>query len=1135
MADNKLELVVEVDVGKANASIKSINSGLSSIEQAAAKTARGASSGIDGITVSMVKGATAGNLLADAIKNALSWAKEWTVGAALAAANDERLVAVTRSLAKAHGDGVAAAEKAMDAIRQVGFTSDDATASVQKLIIADIGLEKATGLAKIAKDAAAVSTDGLDAAQAFEKLMLAIETGQSRGLRTMSLFPKMAEAEEKARLQAQLHGKTLSDLEVKQVRYNAIVEASKTIQGSAAEAAGTFDGQTKKLSRDLKDLKEDVGREFQGELMVVMGIFKGMVGWLKDNTDLLAKFGKGTLALVGIIGAITAATKAWALAQGALNFAMSVNPAFLLAGGIIGAGAVIYKEYSDMQEGMKNRREEMQNTALRGDVLSGKVKIADLRKQGMSDDQIRELLSGRKLGPGETALGAGIPKVNVAGGPDLEALKLAVEIWKRQADNERFFQDRAIAATGAGKTGFAKNIAEINAAIAKQTSFVDDKGVSHQVALTKAAWNFIIDEAQKKLQAFKDHFALENRKALAEYLKDEEEASRKLIEYEAHRYQQRLQNDLEIASRNMDHVRDVYAFEEQRASFERDARLRQIEGVDAQTLEQKVAVEQQKAAIEIEYLEMVHEVKQRLYDMDTSRMLMEEELNLRRLGYQADAIKARIADLSQQREVIRQQGDDANDDAIQAARENASIRQAQMVRDHNRQMFDSLKQQAGGVFDALLSKSKSVWSAIGDSFKTAILTAIKEVVTSRLAAMLMQLFTGSKVSFAPGGMGGGGTLGRLGGILGIGAAPVFAGGGGSMSLSQIFGGPGGTSGFAGPVQMAPGLIGVGQNSAGQLVYAPLQGGMSSGGLGSRFGGALPFGAAMAGGSMFLAGIRGGTGVGGTINRIGGGAMLGAGAGAMIGSYMGAGAGFGAGVGLPIGLGAGFMADGWKRGGAVGFGESMGGGALAGATIGSMIMPGIGTAIGAAIGAGVGLVGSLIGKFRKSAEQKLRDKIRSLYHVEVRDKALLTQIVETAKQYGGNLDMTIRAPQVAELLELYALSTGQQFPMRNIARPFVMAQTGGSLYQMPSYDRGEAYGYSGLPMIGGGNYQPVQGGQAINVQLDPQATREFLEGRMVSAISDNPEVVVSATSRGASRNVARRDLAASVLAPGTVLS
>src|ERR1039457_841683 len=74
MADhNKLELVVEVDVNKANASIKSVNTGLSSMEQAASKAARGASVGIDGMTASMVKGAAAGNSTAESIKKALEF------------------------------------------------------------------------------------------------------------------------------------------------------------------------------------------------------------------------------------------------------------------------------------------------------------------------------------------------------------------------------------------------------------------------------------------------------------------------------------------------------------------------------------------------------------------------------------------------------------------------------------------------------------------------------------------------------------------------------------------------------------------------------------------------------------------------------------------------------------------------------------------------------------------------------------------------------------------------------------------------------------------------------------------------------------------------------------------------------
>src|SRR6185436_5301671 len=110
------------------------------------------------------------------------------------------------------------------------------------------------------------------------------------------------------------------------------------------------------------------------------------------------------------------------------------------------------------------------------------------------------------------------------------------------------------------------------------------------------------------------------------------------------------------------------------------------------------------------------------------------------------------------------------------ARENATVRQTQMIRDQNRQIFDSLKHQAEGVFDALLTKSQSIFSAIGNALKTSVLTAIKDVVSSRVAAMLMQLFTGTRVSFARGGTGGG-VLGPLGGILGVGAIPAFGGGG----------------------------------------------------------------------------------------------------------------------------------------------------------------------------------------------------------------------------------------------------------------------------------------------------------------------------------------------------------------------
>ncbi len=1116
---NQIELVVTVEVDKANQSIRSVNANLSGIEQTAVRAARGASQGIDGMTASMIKGATAGNLFADAIKKAIETVKEWTIDAAKQAAQEERAAIVTRSLAKAHGDGAAAASKAVEAIREVGYTTADATKAVQKLIISDIGLEKAKGLSKIAKDAAAVSTEGVSASEAFEKIMLAIETGQSRGLRTLSLFPDLAKAEQVARLEAQLHGKTLDENEVKQIRYNAIVEAAKKIQDANSAAAGTASGQMKALGREVEELKDDIGKTFQTELKAVVGLLRGMVSFFADHTDTISKFAKGTLVLAGIIATITAATKAWAIAQGALNLAMAVNPAFLLAGGIIGAGAVIWKEYSDMQEGWERRSKQLETDALRKDVFSGKVKIEDLKKRGMDDEQIRELISGRKAIPGEESpwgeLGAGLPKIKIAGQPDPEALKLQLEVQKRQRENEKYFRDQAsgnrpatIMVNGtpmAGPlSGFGKDVADINKEIANRTTWIDDNG-EHRVPLTKKAWDSIIEYANSKLKAFLGKTADDNKKALADYLKDEDEKHAKEMAYEAKRFQERLQHDTEIAEKNLDHLRDVYAFEEQRAGFERDARMRQVEGQDAVTIQQKVAVEAQKAQIEIDYLQKVHAVRQALYDMDTRRMLLDEELTLKRLGYRADEIKARLDELSGQRKEIRDQGDEANDEAVRAARENAANRQAQIIREHNRSIFESLKQQAGGVFDALLQKSQSVWSAIGNAFKTAILTAIKEVVTSRVAALLMQLFTGQKVSFAGGGAGPGGSggiLGGLGGLLGIGAVPVF---GGTTAPGGLI--PGVTPGTTPP--FIPGGGGM-TSKAGAAQFFNWQNIKNLASWKNLYS-AMTLG----GGLLMLSGVKKGS----ALSTIGGGALMGAGIGLSGGP-----------IGAIGGAGIGLYMDAMRRGGGWGVAEGAAGGALFGWNVGGPL--------GALIGAGVGAISGVVRLFVKSAAEKARQKIKDLYGVDISDKQVLQQIVDIAKQTcGGNLDMAIRTAQVRDLIQLYAMSTGQQTKgMPATMQPLNLAHQGGSLYQTPTYSNGTALpGMGGLPTldsIGGGL---ASGGGPVVIQLDGPATTSLLRGEAVQAIASNPRVVQGAVMSASKSNAGRRELTSLQLSPGLVTS
>jgi hypothetical protein len=413
MADNRVELVVVVETDKANHSIKSVNASLSSLEQHAVNSARRASSGIDGMTASMVKGATAGNLLADAIKQAIQWAKEWTIDAAKAAAHVERLENATLALAKAHGINAQAVTAASEAVQKAGYENEDALQTVNKLIIAGLELEKAQGLAKAAKDLAALK-DSLSAADALESMLQAIEFGNARAMRTVGLKVEFDKQIELAELRK---GKALAESEKVQIRYNAVMREAAKAHGAGAAVAQGAESQMKALSREVNDLKESVGKQFQDEFKAVVGWLRDMVKWLGENTDLLEKFGRVAMWVSGILATYALATKIMALAKSiaALNLA-SMNPYALLATGVLAAGAIVYTNFRDTQEQLQNRYEEMGRDAMRKDLGSGKLTLGDLRTKGMTDEQIRELISGRSL-PGETPWEYTGPQISIKGLP----------------------------------------------------------------------------------------------------------------------------------------------------------------------------------------------------------------------------------------------------------------------------------------------------------------------------------------------------------------------------------------------------------------------------------------------------------------------------------------------------------------------------------------------------------------------------------------------------------------------------------------------------------------------------------------------------------------------------------------------
>ena len=1099
---NQIELVVSVEVDKANKSIKSVNASMSGMEQAAVRAGRNASQGIDGMTAAMVKGATAGSLLADGIKKVLGWMKDLVVETAKYAARTDVLAMVSQQMAKVNGVSAESVDLLVNRIKALGITTQEAHGVIQRMMFAQLDLAKAAQLARVAQNAAVIA--GVDSSEALENIILGITTGQTRLLHNMGLQVSLLNVEAQASKEL---GHQLSDQEKRAAMLNAVLKEGAKIDGTYEAAMEKVGKQMTSLRRYFAEAKNAIGQAFRPEMEKVVYGLKDLAYWLQNNAAAVASFAKGIAAVVAVGGITMLAMKVTALtaALGDLSAALLANPIGLVVGGVVAASGILYMQYQKLQQagaGLDAQFQKWITTQIKGAKTGQDLTIATqnvkkafesgaLEAKGYAQalqmiDDAKARIYGWDMKNYAASMGLKIhvddPKAAAAA-----AAALAEQVGKAQLENEKVFRNRAIDAGKVGLSGFAKDVADVNAEIAKRTVLTDNNGQTHRFALTKAAWASILSELQQKWTAFEEKVATENAKQIADWVKGQQAAHEKVMAMDAEQYQKRLQYEGELAQKNMDHVEDLYRVQEARAGYERDAALRQVEATDAQTLQQKAAVEQRKADIEISYLQKVQEIKDKLFDIDTQRQAIEEEANMKRLGYQADQVKARIDELQSQRAEIKRAGQEETGAAIQAARENAAIRTAQMVRDQNQRIFESLKQQAGGVFDALLQKSQSVWSVIANSFKTAVLTAIKEVVTSRVAAALMMLLGGGRASYAAGGAGGSGG-GILGGILGGG---LLGGGNGGVALGGgVFG--------SGPVNGNPMILSA-------------VGGTGAGGSGGG------------GGILGMLGLKGGGGIAGLKDFLGfgGGVQYAPGqattwAASTMGQKLSA-----LGRSNAALLGGGILAmDGLRRGGFLGLGETTAGGAMIGFKYGGPL----GAAIGGAIGAAAGIARLFI----KGATEKARQKIKATYGIDIPDKGILQQIVDISKQaFGGNLDVAIHSQQVRDLVQLYAMSTGQSTKgMPATMQSLTMQQAGGSLYSMPNYQNGVAQGtMMALDSIGRGTASGAGGTLVVPVQIDSK--------NVATVVVQNGRLMTQGVVNGVKANAGRRQLTSLQLSPGLI--
>jgi hypothetical protein len=250
-----------------------------------------------------------------------------------------------------------------------GVADDELRPAYSKLVLATKDVERSSKLLAIAQDIAAATgkplesvTQALAKAEmgqyaALKKLGIPMSEGIQASIDLQKEQKKLAKVESEVAFvkyqiaEGMLSGaeatKKLTTVNEKFAAQSAIVndlmattgdyadDVAKQFGGAAADAAGTAEGQFKKLGVALAETKESIGAALLPAIEAVLPFLQSMGQWAQEHPEIL-------LAIGAAIATIAAAIVA-------VNVAMALNPFSLIAIAVVGLGALLVTAYKKFE------------------------------------------------------------------------------------------------------------------------------------------------------------------------------------------------------------------------------------------------------------------------------------------------------------------------------------------------------------------------------------------------------------------------------------------------------------------------------------------------------------------------------------------------------------------------------------------------------------------------------------------------------------------------------------------------------------------------------------------------------------------------------------------------------------------
>lgn len=752
-------------------------------------------------------------------------------GTATYAARNETLAVVTERLAISNGLNVDAVLRQVAAVAKLGITTQEARNTVNQMIVAQLDVAKATNLARLAQDAAVVA--GKNSSETLGDIIHGITTRQTDVLRTAGIQVSFDDAFKRAAKSLGIAATDLTEYQKRQIALNEVLAQAPKLAGAYEAAMDTAGKQMTSFSRFVDEAKAAVGERFLPTFGSVIRVATGTAKVIRENADAFA-------SLAAILGGVTIAFTAFKSATFIIGLFSGVSGIILAVvaaiGALIGILALLNSKESAQRDsiestidGYKRQRIEIERGTGTIDDRIAALKRLDTQEQN-SLNRLAQLDADIKQKPHFEF----DPTLGTNGGFRKVEPQKFTQPGFIGPNPPTFIEGQYESRIRHRLSGAGLQSADPLAGLAATPGGGSDTGTRQASALSKAIEGLLSSQGlnayrtvqQSRIRTDKEGdtkllslSAADQEGARRAYLNEIEDFRRKSIKAAV----EALGADLDrISATQIKQFEDTIADQNRAATIGIESNESRFRGVaddiaaardralrgltPAQTVSGRLGNVQSTLGINQDFL-----LQKSISDVDTiQRQQARDLIEAQRNGVVNPALEDAIRERSgtQAAEVQRKYLAD-----LMSAQQDAAVQSAEIVRSAQERQFDSLKRSAEGVLDEILTHSQNIFQAIGGILKSTILTAIKDIVSSQVAATLFRMLNpGASVGFAPGGSAGasgGGSFGSFLGSLGLGAIPQFFGG--SSSIAAPTGGSGAIAiPGSGPGAMSiPGLPGVG--------------------------------------------------------------------------------------------------------------------------------------------------------------------------------------------------------------------------------------------------------------------------------------------------------------------------------------